>query len=63
MGTYRVESHVETETEMRVMEPQTKELGQTPEPGSVSGGRDLDFDPMILTLGVWSPELSEKFLF
>ena len=53
---------METETEMRVMEPQTKELGQTPEPGSVSGGRDLDFDPMILTLGVWSPELSEKFL-
>ena len=58
----RVESHVETETEMRVMESQTKKLGQTPEPGSFSGGSDLDFDPVMLTLGVWPPELSEKFL-
>ena len=47
---------------MRVMEPQTKELRQMPEPGSVSGGSDLDFDPVMLTLGVWPPELSEKFL-
>ena len=51
---------METETEMKVMEPHTKELGQTPEPGSASGGSDLDLDPVMLTLDVWPPELSES---